>query len=50
MSVIKLVALDLDGTLLTSRKTISRRTHTALRKTIDGGVQVVLATARPPRS
>lgn len=50
MSAIKLVALDLDGTLLTSRKTISRRTHTVLRHAIDGGVKVVLATARPPRS
>lgn len=50
MGDIKLVALDLDGTLLTSRKTISRRTHTALRKTIDQGIKVVFATARPPRS
>jgi Cof subfamily protein (haloacid dehalogenase superfamily) len=47
---IKLVALDLDGTLLTSRKTISRRTHTVLRRAIEQGVKIVLATARPPRS
>ena len=50
MNSIKLVALDLDGTLLTSRKTISPRTHTALRRVINGGIKVILATARPPRS
>ena len=46
---IKLVAIDLDGTLLTSRKTISARTHRALRGCMELGVRVVLATARPPR-
>lgn len=47
---IRLVALDLDGTLLTSRKTVTRRTHTMLRRVIEAGVHVVFATARPPRS
>jgi Cof subfamily protein (haloacid dehalogenase superfamily) len=47
---IRMVALDLDGTLLTSRKSITPRTHTALRKTLASGIHVVLATARPPRS
>ena len=28
---IRLIAVDLDGTLLTARKSISARTHTALR-------------------
>jgi Cof subfamily protein (haloacid dehalogenase superfamily) len=45
-----MVAIDLDGTLLTSRKTISAVTHTTLRAALEKGVKVVLATARPPRS
>ena len=48
--IIRLVALDLDGTLLSSRKTITPLTHTVLRAVIERGVKVVLATARPPRS
>ncbi len=47
---IRLVAIDLDGTLLTSRKSITPMTHSALRAVIDRGIKVVLATARPPRS
>src|SRR4051794_39908176 len=47
---IKLVAIDLDGTLLSSRKTITPKTHTAIKAAIATGVKVVLATARPPRS
>jgi Cof subfamily protein (haloacid dehalogenase superfamily) len=47
---IRLVALDLDGTLLTTRKSISARTHTTLRSAIKRGVQIVLSSARPPRS
>ncbi len=45
-----MVALDLDGTLLTSRKSITPMTHTAVREVVKSGVKVVLATARPPRS
>ncbi len=47
---IRMVALDLDGTLLTSRKSITPITHAAVRAVIETGVKVVLATARPPRS
>ena len=47
---IKLVAIDLDGTLLSSRKTITPKTHTAIKAAGAAGVKVVLATARPPRS
>ena len=47
---VRLVALDLDGTLLTTNKTISRLTHTRLRDAMSAGVKVVLATARPPRA
>ena len=44
---IRMVALDLDGTLLTSRKSISPLTHTAVRQVVAKGVHVILATARP---
>ena len=47
---IRMVALDLDGTLLTSRKSITPFTHTAVKLTMARGIHVVLATARPPRS
>jgi len=46
----RLVALDLDGTLLTSDKRISPRARAAV-EALDGrGVAVVLCTGRPPRS
>lgn len=44
-----IVALDLDGTLLTSDKRVSPEDAEALRLAISRGVRVVLATARPPR-
>jgi 5-amino-6-(5-phospho-D-ribitylamino)uracil phosphatase len=47
---IRLVAVDLDGTLLSSRKTITPKTHTAVKAAVAAGIKVVLATARPPRS
>ena len=47
---IQLVALDLDGTLLTSRKTISARAHRALQAVRKRGIHIIFATARPPRS
>jgi Cof subfamily protein (haloacid dehalogenase superfamily) len=47
---IKLVAIDLDGTLLTSNKQVSDRTVKALRCLPENGVKVVIASARPPRS
>jgi Cof subfamily protein (haloacid dehalogenase superfamily) len=47
---IRLIALDLDGTLLDSRKRISGRTVRALKALPEQGVRVVLASARPPRS
>ncbi|WP_418277906.1 HAD family hydrolase [Isoptericola jiangsuensis] len=49
MTLPRLVASDLDGTLLRSDGTISDRTRTALRALEDAGVEVVLVTARPPR-
>lgn len=47
--LIRLIATDLDGTLLRSDGTISFRTHTVLRRVSDLGVTLVLVTARPPR-
>jgi 5-amino-6-(5-phospho-D-ribitylamino)uracil phosphatase len=46
----RMVAIDLDGTLLSSRKTITPKTHTAIKRALAAGVKIVLATARPPRS
>ena len=43
----KLIALDLDGTLLTREKTISPRTKAMLREAIALGHHVVIATGRP---
>src|SRR2546421_8628927 len=44
------VALDLDGTLLTDDLQITERSHTAIRRVRECGVTVLLASARPPRS
>jgi Cof subfamily protein (haloacid dehalogenase superfamily) len=45
-----ILALDLDGTLLTDDLHISERSRTAIRQARKQGVAVVLASARPPRS
>ncbi len=47
---IDLVAIDLDGTLLTSDKRLSRRAIEAVRQCAARGVRIVIASARPPRS
>ena len=46
---VRLVATDLDGTLLGSDGVCSERTRTALAAVESAGIQVVLVTARPPR-
>lgn len=46
MQEIKLIAIDLDGTLLSSEKTISEANLTALRAAVARGVYVVLASGR----
>ena len=43
----KLVALDLDGTLLNSNKAISSYTEMIIKKAVSKGVKIVLASARP---
>lgn len=43
----KLIALDMDGTLLREDKTISERTEKAIQAAREKGVAVVIATGRP---
>lgn len=43
----KLIALDMDGTLLNSQKQISPRTKQAIAKAREQGIQVILASGRP---
>lgn len=43
----KLIALDLDGTLLTSRGNVSERNVAAVQAVADAGYHVVIATGRP---
>jgi len=45
----RVVATDLDGTLLRSDGSVSAGTRSALRAAEDAGVEVVFVTARPPR-
>ncbi|CAM5791267.1 HAD-IIB family hydrolase [Cellulomonas persica] len=45
----RLVATDLDGTLLDPGGVVSPRTSAALRDAEDAGIEVVFVTARPPR-
>lgn len=45
--MIKLIAIDLDGTLLTSDKKISDRSKVALAQAKAAGVKIVLCTGRP---
>lgn len=45
----KLIASDMDGTLLRSDDTVSEATRAELQRWRDDGVPVVLATGRPPR-
>lgn len=50
MSDIRLIAIDLDGTLLDARKQVSQQTIEGLACAVSNGVRVVIASARPPRS
>lgn len=47
MKDIKLVALDLDGTLFDNSSRISERNLTAIRRITDKGIHVVISTGRP---
>jgi hydroxymethylpyrimidine pyrophosphatase-like HAD family hydrolase len=50
MGEIKLVASDLDGTLLRPDNTVSERTRQAIAAARQAGLTLVLVTGRPPRS
>jgi len=50
MNSIRILALDLDDTLLRSDLTISNRTRNAIKKAEEAGVTVVLASGRIPAS
>jgi Cof subfamily protein (haloacid dehalogenase superfamily) len=50
MKDIRLVASDLDGTLLRPDETVSDRTRAALAAAKEAGITVVLVSGRPPRS
>jgi len=47
---IRLVAIDLDGTLLDDRKQVSARALESVAGLPARGIKVVIASARPPRS
>ena len=49
MSDIKVLALDLDGTLTNDQKLVTPRTRTALDAAIAKGVTIVLASGRPTK-
>ncbi|MEX2672018.1 MAG: Cof-type HAD-IIB family hydrolase [Phycisphaeraceae bacterium] len=46
----RLVAIDLDGTLLRSDKRLTATAGRAVQQCLERGIHVVLATARPPRA
>ncbi|MDF2909530.1 MAG: hydrolase [Sporolactobacillus laevolacticus] len=50
ISMIKMVVLDLNGTLLNQHQLISQRNQSAILTCLQQGIKVVIATARPPRS
>lgn len=47
MTRIKMIGLDLDGTLLTDQKKITLRTKKTLKAAVDSGIVVLVATGRP---
>ena len=47
---IKLIAIDLDGTLLNSNRIVSEENFQAIQEAKDAGIQAVLCTGRPLRS
>jgi hypothetical protein len=44
---IRFIALDLDGTLLRTDKSISPRTRLAIQSAVEKGYKPIIATARP---
>lgn len=50
MNGVKAIVLDLDGTLLNSKKEVSKRNQQAILEMYQKGIFIIFATARPPRS
>lgn len=50
MNEVKAIVLDLDGTLLNSKKEVSKRNQQAIFEMHQKGIFIIFATARPPRS
>jgi Cof subfamily protein (haloacid dehalogenase superfamily) len=50
LALVRLAAIDLDGTLVRSDGTVSERSHAALQRAMRSGIEIVLITARGPRS
>ncbi|MBQ1081193.1 HAD family hydrolase [Nocardiopsis sp. B62] len=46
----RVIATDLDGTLLDQNGQVSPRNHRALTAAVEAGIRVVIVTARPPRT
>ena len=42
----KLIAIDIDGTLLNSKGEVTKKNKIALKKAIDSGLEVVLASRK----
>ena len=47
MKKIKMIGLDLDGTLLNDKKELTSHTREILTRAVDQGVTVLVATGRP---
>ena len=47
MQQIKMIGLDLDGTLLNKKKELTENTRRVLREATDAGILVLMATGRP---
>lgn len=45
----KLIAIDLDGTLLNSNGEVTEKTKTAIKKAIDQGIEIVIASRKNNR-
>lgn len=45
----KLIAIDLDGTLLNSKGEVTENTKAAIKKVIDKGIEVVIASRKNNR-
>lgn len=48
MALPKLIVSDVDGTLCTGFNEVNQRTRDVLKRCIDAGIKVILATGRPP--